>query len=251
MRTLITGASSGLGAEMARQLAAAGHDLALTARRTDRLDDLTAEIGAVSPGVRVRSAPLDVSDLGAVPRVVQQLRAELGGLERVVVNAGAGKGRPIGSGRPDANIETLTTNVLGALATMEAAMAVFREQGHGHLVVVSSVMSVRAMPTHMTAYAASKAAVARLAEGVRAEVDAGELKGRVRVTVLHPGYIASEMTGAKSGRTPLMVDTETGVAAMVEAIEKEVGRAFVPRWPWEVLGRVLAIAPPALARRLG
>ncbi|WP_240770310.1 SDR family oxidoreductase [Nocardioides sp. GY 10127] len=251
MRTLITGASSGLGAEMARQLAARGHDLALTARRTDRLDDLRAEIGETSPGVRVATAPLDVTELATVPRVVDGLRAELGGLERVVVNAGAGKGRPIGSGRPDANIETLMTNVVGALATMEAAMAVFRDQGHGHLVVVSSVMSVRAMPRHMTAYAASKAAVARLAEGVRAEVDAGDLAGRVRVTVLHPGYIVSEMTGAKSGRTPLMVDTETGVRAMVEAIEKEVPRAYLPRWPWEVLARVLAVAPPRLARRLG
>ena len=81
---LITGASSGLGAEMARQFAALGHDLALCARRTDRLEELAAEITRTHPGVRVVVKALDVNDHDSVFRVFEEFRAELGGLDQVV-----------------------------------------------------------------------------------------------------------------------------------------------------------------------
>ena len=88
---------------MARQFAALGHDLALCARRTDRLDELAAEIARTHPGVRVVVKALDVNDHDSVFRVFEEFRAELGGLDRVVVNAGLGKGQPLGTGRFDAN----------------------------------------------------------------------------------------------------------------------------------------------------
>ncbi|WP_447644288.1 SDR family NAD(P)-dependent oxidoreductase [Nocardioides zeae] len=91
---LITGASSGLGAEMARQFAALGHDLALCARRLDRLESLRDEIVAAHPGRRVEVRELDVTDDDAVAAVVADLAATFGHLDRVVVNAGLGKGRP-------------------------------------------------------------------------------------------------------------------------------------------------------------
>jgi short-subunit dehydrogenase len=90
--TLITGASSGLGAEMARQLAARGHDLALCARRTDRLDELAVQVTTAHPAARVSVKALDVTDHDAVFRVFDEFAEELGGLDRVVVNAGIGKG---------------------------------------------------------------------------------------------------------------------------------------------------------------
>lgn len=241
---LITGASSGLGAEMARQFAALGHDLALCARRTDRLDALAAEITSAHPGVRVATRALDVTDSDAVFRVFGEFRDELGTLDRVVVNAGIGKGQPLGTGRFDANRETATTNVIGALAQTEAAAEVFRAQGAGHLVMVSSVSALRGMPRNMTTYAATKAFVAHLAEGFRADV----LGTPIKVTVLHPGYIESEMSGT-SASTPLMVDTATGVRAMVAAIEKEVASARVPAWPWRPAGFLLAHLPLRVARR--
>ena len=137
---LITGASSGLGAEMARQFAALGYDLALCARRTDRLDDLAAEIAAAHPGVTVSVRALDVTDHDAVFRVFDEFREEFGSLEKVVVNAGLGKGQPLGTGRFDANKETAETNFIGALAQTEAAAAIFRAQDAGQLVMVSSVL---------------------------------------------------------------------------------------------------------------
>jgi short-subunit dehydrogenase len=242
---LITGASSGLGAEMARQFAALGHDLALCARRTDRLDGLRDEIAAAHPGVRVAVKALDVTDHDAVFRVFEELADELGGLDRVVVNAGLGKGQPLGTGRFDANKETAETNFIGALAQTEAAAAIFREQGRGHLVMVSSISALRGMPKNITTYAATKAAVAHLAEGFRADVHGTPIK----VTVLYPGYIVSEMSGT-SARTPLMAPTEKGVRAMVEAIEKEKKSARVPAWPWGPLGFVIKHVPVGVLRRM-
>ncbi|WP_210504112.1 SDR family oxidoreductase [Nocardioides xinjiangensis] len=244
-RILITGASSGLGAEMARQFAALGHDLALCARRTDRLDDLRAEIGAAHPGVRVLVKALDVTDHEAVFGTFEEFAAELGGLDRVVVNAGLGKGQPLGTGRFDANKQTAETNFLGALAQTEAAAAIFRRQGRGHLVMVSSFSALRGMPGNITTYAASKAAVAHLAEGFRADVHGTGIK----VTVLYPGYIVSEMSGT-SARTLLMTSTEKGVRAMVEAIEKEKASARVPAWPWGPLGFVVKRLPTGMMKRM-
>ena len=242
---LITGASSGLGAEMARQFAALGHDLALCARRTDRLDELAVEITTAHPQARVGIKALDVTDHDAVFRVFEEFREELGGIDKVVVNAGLGKGQPLGAGRFDANRETAETNFIGALAQTEAAAQIFRAQNSGHLVMVSSFSALRGMPKNITTYAATKAAVAHLAEGFRADVHGTPIK----VTVLYPGYIVSEMSGT-SAKTPLMASTEKGVRAMVEAIEKEKKSAVVPAWPWVPLGFAIKRVPVSVLRRM-
>ncbi|WP_239456348.1 SDR family oxidoreductase [Nocardioides solisilvae] len=250
--TLVTGASSGLGAEMARQLAALGHPLALCARRTDRLEELRAEIQARHPGHPVLLRALDVNDHDQVFEVFRGFRDDLAAqghpLARVVVNAGLGKGAPLGTGRFDANRETAMTNFVGALAQTEAAMELFREQGSGHLVMVSSISAVRGMPKSMATYAATKAGVAHLVEGLRAELHGSPYT----FTVLYPGYIASEMnaTGPSATPPPLMASTERGVRSMVAAIEAGRDSAYVPGLPWAPLARVIRLAPLPLFRRL-
>ncbi|WP_229052928.1 SDR family oxidoreductase [Aeromicrobium sp. Leaf350] len=246
---LITGASSGLGAEMARQFAAKGHDLAITARRTDRLEELRAEIAAAHPEVKVSVHALDVNDHDQVFAVFTAAARELGGLDRVIVNAGLGKGGRIGTGKFEANKETAETNFIAALAQCEAAMEHFYERKAGHLVLISSVSAMRGMPGSMTSYAATKAAVAHLAEGIR--IDLVNRKGHdIAVSTIYPGYIASEMNEKVEQEQKLMVDTATGVRAMVKAIDKEVDDAPVPAWPWLPLGQVLKHAPRGIARRL-
>jgi short-subunit dehydrogenase len=245
-RILITGASSGLGAEMARQYAAAGADLGLCARRLERLEALREEIRAAHPERTVVVRALDVDDHDAVFRVFSEIADELGGLDRAIVNAGLGKGAPVGTGRFDVNKQTITTNLVSALAQCEAAMQIFRAAGAGHLVVVSSMSAHRGMPKTMTAYAASKAGLANLAEGIRAEM----LGRPIKVTTLFPGYIASEMNERVAQRTPLMADTTAGVRAMVRAIDREVATAAVPTWPWRPLSVVIRHAPLRLLRRL-
>ena len=213
--TIITGASSGLGAEMARQLAARGWDLGLCARRTDRLEELREEIVAAHSGRRVEVRALDVTDDDAVFEVFRAFRDDFGTIDRVVVNAGLGKGAPLGTGRHDANRQTAMVNFVAALAQIEAAMEIFRAQKRGHLVVISSVTAMRGMRKTITTYAATKAGVASLAEGIRHEM-LGEPDLDIRVSTIYPGYIRSEMNERVS-HTPFMVDTETGVRAMVDA----------------------------------
>ena len=247
MKILITGASSGLGAEMARQFAAAGADLALCARRLDRLEALRDEITAAHPDRTVVVRALDVDDHDAVFRVFRDVAETFGGLDRVIVNAGIGKGAPIGTGRFDANKQTIITNLVSALAQCEASMEIFRAAGAGHLVVVSSLSALRGMPRSMTAYAASKAGVATLAEGIRAEM----IGTPIKVTTLLPGYIASEMNERVAQQTPLMSSTADGVRAMVRAIEREAAQTTVPAWPWRPLSVVIKHAPLRVLRRLG
>ncbi|BBZ58726.1 SDR family oxidoreductase [Mycolicibacterium monacense] len=242
-RILITGASSGLGAGMARAFAAKGRDLALCARRVDRLDELKAELTQRYPEITVAVAELDVNDHDQVPKVFAALSDELGGLDRVIVNAGLGKGAPLGSGKLWANKATIETNLVAALVQIETALEMFKRTGAGHLVLISSVLGNKGVPGVKAAYAASKAGVSSLGESLRAEY----AKGPIRVTVLEPGYIESEMT-SKSASTMLMTDTDTGVAAMVRVIEKEAGRAAVPWWPWAPLVQLMRVLPPRLTR---
>jgi len=227
---------------MAREFAARGHDLALVARRLDRLEALRDELAPT--GVRVAVAALDVDDHDAVFRTVRALRDELGGLDRVVVNAGLGKGAPIGTGRFDANLATARTNFVAALAQCEAAMEIFRAQDAGHLVVVSSVAADRGLRGAQTTYAATKAALSHLAEGIRVDV----ADTPIRVTTLAPGFIRTDLN---EGMTmPFAVDAVTGSRAMADAVERAPAFAYVPTWPWSLLGRVLRVVPTPILRRV-
>lgn len=244
---LITGASSGLGEEMARQFADLGYDLGLAARRTDRLDALKAEITAAHPDRRVELKALDVNDDEAVFRVFKEIAADFGTLDRVIINAGLGKGAPLGTGRYDANRQTAMTNFVAALAQTEAAMEIFRAQNSGHLVMISSVSAMRGMRKTITTYAATKAGVAALAEGLLNE----NVKAKgIDVSIIYPGYIRSEMNEKVAQKTKFMVDTKTGVRSMVSAIEKRKEKALVPAWPWVPFGFVLKNAPMGVVRKL-
>jgi short-subunit dehydrogenase len=243
-KILITGASSGLGAGMARAFAAMGRDLALCARRTDRLDELKSELLKQYPSIKIAVSALDVNDHDQVPKVFAELSDELGGIDRVVVNAGIGKGAKLGSGKLWANKATIETNLIAALVQIETALEMFSKRGSGHLVLISSVLGNKGVPGVKAAYCASKAGLTSLGESLRAEY----AKGPIKVSVIEPGYIESEMT-AKSGTTMLMVDNETGVKALVDAIEREPGRAVVPRWPWAPLVQLIRVLPPPLTKR--
>jgi short-subunit dehydrogenase len=243
-KILITGASSGLGAGMARSFAAKGRDLALCARRTDRLDELKAELSQQYPAVNIAVAALDVNDHEQVPKVFAELSDELGGIDRVIVNAGIGNGARLGSGKLWANKATIETNLVAGLVQIETALQMFNKSGSGHLVLMSSVLGATGVPGTKAAYAASKAGIRSLGESLRAEYRTGPIK----VSVMEPGYIESEMT-AKSETTMFMVDNETGVKALVDAIEREPGRAVVPRWPWAPLVQLLRVLPPPLTKR--
>ncbi len=235
---LITGASSGLGKGMAIEFAKKGRNLALCARRLERLETLQAELSEINPEIKVFVRTLDVNDHDQVFSVFRAFKGDLGQLDRVIVNAGMGKGGSLGAGYFEANRQTALTNFVAAIAQCEAALEIFREQNEGHLVTISSISSVRGFRRAMTVYAATKAGLATLSEGIRVDV----LKTPIKVTTIHPSFIRSEMT-EKVENVPLIVDTETGCRAMVKAIESEKASCFVPTWPSAVLRYVLKIVP--------
>ncbi len=230
---------------MAREFAAKGRSLALCARRLDRLQQLRDELRAAHPGIVVSIRRLDVDDHDQVFEVFRAFHDDLGRLDRVIVNAGIGKGQPIGSGRFDANLATARTNFIAALAQCEAAMEIFRKQNAGHLVVVSSMGALRGLPRNVTTYAATKAGVAALAEGIRAEM----LPTPIAVTTLYPGYVRTDMN-AHAPKSPLIVSERVGARAMVAAVEREPAKAYVPRFPWSALSLAMRFLPLRVIRRL-
>ncbi|WP_433673019.1 SDR family oxidoreductase [Nocardia sp. CA-136227] len=242
---LITGASSGLGAGMARQFAARGRNLALCARRVDELEKLRDDLLRSHPDITITLARLDVNDHDQVFTVFHQFSQEMGGLDRVIVNAGIAQGHPIGTGGFATNREIANTNFVAALAQCEAAMEIFRARNQGHLVVISSIAALRGMPSTPT-YSATKAGLATLAEAIRAET----LATPINVTTIYPGYIQSDL-GSPNARRPFEVSTEEGVRALVKAVEREAGRATVPSWPWAPVGLALRQLPLSLIAKLG
>lgn len=235
---LITGASSGLGKGMAVKFAAMGRNLALCARRLENLEVLKAELERDHPEIKVSVKALDVNDHDQVFEVFKAFKKEMGTIDRVIVNAGMGKGASVGTGYFHANKATAITNFVSALAQCEAAMEIFREQNAGHLVTISSISAVRGFRRAMTVYAATKAGLSALSEGIRVDVKNTPIK----ITTIHPGFIRSEIN-EKVEVVPFIVDTETGCKALVKSIEKEPNNSFVPAWPWAVMRYPMKIMP--------
>lgn len=234
-----------MGYEMARQFAQKGYHLALCARRVERLETLKAECQSINPDINVSIKPLNVDDHNAVFRTFDEFTAEFGVIDRIVVNAGIGKGASVGTGFFEANKQTAVTNFVSALAQCEAAVALFRKQNHGHLVTISSISALRGFRRALTVYAATKAAITSLTEGIRIDL----LNTPIKVTTVHPGFIRSEIN-EKVEKVPFMVDTQTGCRAIVTAIEKEKANAYVPTWPWAWLRPILKIAPLSWLRNM-
>ena len=241
---LITGASSGLGAGMAREFAARGNHLVLCARRTERLASLQKELRDRYK-VRVEIRALDVNDHPQVFAVFEEAARTLGRLDRIVVNAGVGEGRRIGTGYFEVNKATANTNFIAALAQCEAAVGIFRRQKNGHLVAISSMSAMRGLPKHLTTYAASKAALGHLAEGIRAEL----MGTAIRVSTIYPGYIRTELN-AGARKLPFEVSEEVGSRALVKAIEREPASACVPGWPWALMGFLMRNLPLSMVRSM-
>ncbi|WP_377110579.1 SDR family oxidoreductase [Pseudoalteromonas sp. R86517] len=242
---LITGASSGLGKGMAKEFAKQGCNLALCARRFELLEQLKSELEQINPNITISIKVLDVNDHEQVFSVFNAFKDELNALDRVIINAGMGKGASIGTGYFNANKQTAQTNFVAALAQAEAAMEIFRAQNHGHLVTISSISAVRGFRRAMTVYAATKAAITSLSEGIRIDV----MHTPIKVSCVHPGFIRSEIN-EKVKTVPFIVDTETGCKALVKAINKEKANSFVPSWPWAFLHWILRIAPLSTIRKM-
>lgn len=182
---LITGASAGIGEALSREAARWGAALALTARRTDRLEALAAEIRA--GGGRALAIAADVTQDGDLPAAAARTREAFGGIDVVVANAGFGVMGNLGKITLDDYRRQLETNVFGVLRTVYATLDDLR-RSRGCLVLLGSVAGYVATPGS-SAYAMSKAAVHSLAQALRAEL----APEGVGVVLIAPGFIESEI----------------------------------------------------------
>jgi NAD(P)-dependent dehydrogenase (short-subunit alcohol dehydrogenase family) len=246
---LITGATRGLGRHLAGQFAARGYRLALTGRDPQALEALAADLrkqtgpGEDAPG-HIVTARLDVRDYTAIGDVLAQCAGSLSGLDIVVANAGVALPSPAGKGGFDQARAVIDINLLGAMATADAAIGLFREQGHGHLVGISSVAGVRGM-RNQGAYCASKAALSRYLEAVRLET----ARENIAVTDLAPGFIDTDLNRGMPSR-PFVISADKGTRIMADLIERQVKFRYVPGWPWALLAPVLGWLPDSVIGRM-
>jgi NAD(P)-dependent dehydrogenase (short-subunit alcohol dehydrogenase family) len=240
---LITGASSGIGRAVACEMAQRGYGLALVSQRVDQLNEAKAEIERLCapPAIVVRG--LDVTDYDDVYRAVDELAESLGGLDIVFVNAGVALGERVGRGDFEKARRTIEVNLIGAIATADAAAAYFLKKDGGHIVGTSSVAAFRGMPKS-SAYSASKAGFAIYLEAMRAEL----FRKNIDVTVLYPGYIDTPLNDMLPNR-PFLISVEKGAAIIARLIEKRVKSSTVPVYPWNVVGRLLKILPTGVISR--
>jgi NADP-dependent 3-hydroxy acid dehydrogenase YdfG len=179
---VITGASSGIGAATARALTAHGYRLALLGRRVDRLDELAAQLDG--PAIAIAA---DVTDRDALLRAADQVEQQLGGADVLVNNAGVMLLGPFGSTQRQEARRMVEVNLLGAMTATEVFLDQLRDGG-GDLVNVSSVAG-RTARAGNAAYAATKWGMNGWSEALRQE-----LQPDIRVTVIEPGAVATELT---------------------------------------------------------
>jgi NADP-dependent 3-hydroxy acid dehydrogenase YdfG len=190
-RVLVTGASSGIGEATARAIAAAGGRVALLARRADQLEELAEELDGVA-------VPADVTDPQATRAAIERSAEQLDGLDGLVNAAGLAEPGTVVDGDPASWRRMFDVNVLGLLHATQAAVPHLRAAGRGDVVNLSSMSGRRVGSVEMAIYAASKAAVHTISEGMRRELQ----PDRVRVAVIAPGLVDTpifEGTGRTEG----------------------------------------------------
>lgn len=230
---LVTGASDGLGAALARHFAGRGIPVALVARRAAALEKLALEY----PGLCSAYAA-DVRDAAAMRAAAAAAAAQHGLPEVVIANAGISVGTLTEEVVDEqAFRDVFDTNVLGLLHTFQPHVAAMRKRGHGVLVGIASVAGYRGIPG-AGAYSASKAAAIRYLESLRVE-----LRGSgITVITICPGYIATAMTAVNPYHMPFMMTAETAARKIAGIIDARKTYAVLP-WQMAVLARLMHVLP--------
>lgn len=181
---LITGASSGIGAAMAKELGAAGARLLLSARRLDRLKALAADIREAGGTVEVQQ--LDVTDRMAMARFAQTAVDQWGRIDVLVNNAGVMPLSPLAAGKYDEWERMVDVNIKGVLWGIAGVQPQMEKQGSGQIINIASIGALAVSPT-AAVYCATKFAVRAISDGLRQESNV------IRVTCVNPGVVDSEL----------------------------------------------------------
>ena len=221
---VVTGASSGLGRELARQLAADGARVALVARRAEPLAALQKLItdagGTAAPFV------CDVGSRESVEALVRAVTEQLGPIDLVIANAGVGRPTHLDPVNMADVEDTFRINLMGVVYTLSAALPGMLARKSGHLVAISSLASYRGLPGE-SAYCASKAAVNVYLDGLRAHLHGTGVK----VTTVCPGFVTTPMTEMNTFHMPQVMTAEVAAGKILRALRRGVK---VYNFPWRL-----------------
>ena len=220
----ITGASSGIGRGLAKELAARGASVGLVARRAGTLKEVQTEIETA--GGRALAVAGDVRDASSIKAATDKIAKEFGPIDVLVANAGIGTstdGSQV-SGEEVANV--ISVNVIGAANSVAAVLPQMIERGKGQLVVISSLAAYRGLPKS-AAYCASKAAVSAFFESLRLDLAP---KG-IDVTIIYPGFIKTPLTAGRDAQMPFLLELDDAVKKIAQAIER---RKKSYAFPWQL-----------------
>jgi short-subunit dehydrogenase len=233
MRVFITGASSGIGAALARHYGARGATLGLLARRIEPLQALAGEFSG-NHGVYA----VDVGDAAALAAAAADFMQRFGVPDLVIANAGISVGTLTQeAGDHDAILRVFEVNVFGLINSLAPFVTAMTAAGRGTLAGVASVAGIRGLPG-AGAYSASKAAVISYLESLRVE-----LRGSgVRVVTVAPGYIATPMTAVNDYPMPFILPVDVAARRIARVIDSGRSYAVVP-WQMAIVARVLRLLP--------
>jgi short-subunit dehydrogenase len=242
-RAILTGASSGIGVDLARELAKRGYDLALVARRAELLDGLAGELTA--SGAKAVAIACDVTDAQAVHEAVRRAEQELGGtLDLAIANAGVSiPNHATRFNVADAE-QVFRVNVLGVMYLYGAVVDGMIARKSGRFVGIASVAGLRGLPTSGP-YSASKAAVQTFLEAARIELK----PFGVGVTIVNPGFIVTPMTAKNQFHMPFLMKSPRAARIIADGIEGGKRLVEFPK-RMSLLMRTMRLLPDALYERM-
>lgn len=236
---LVTGASSGIGLAAARLLAARGHTLMIGARRTDRLEQLAAEIRSAGGTVALRA--LDVTQMDDVQAFADAAADQFGRIDVIVNNAGVMPLSPIAALKIDEWNRMIDVNIRGVLHGIAAVLPRMQAQGSGQVINVSSIGGLAVSPT-AAIYCATKFAVRAISDGLRQEND------KIRVTSICPGVVESELADTITDEsTKVLMQEYRRIALDGDAIGRAI--AYAVDQPDDVDVNEIVVRPTATVGR--
>ena len=234
---LITGASSGIGAALARCYAAPATHLALTGRDAGRL--AAVESACRAAGAETAGGCIDVTERARLAAWIDEIDRERP-LDLVVANAGISAGTGDAGESDEQARRILAVNVDGVINTVLPALSHFRKRKRGQIAIVSSLAAFRGFPG-APAYCASKAAVRVWGESLR-----GHLAGEgIGVTVVCPGFVKSRMTAVNPFPMPFLMESERAAAVIKRGLARNKARISFP-WPLSAAIWLFAALPPGM-----
>ncbi len=239
---LITGASSGIGADLALLLAEYGSKLALTSRRTELLEEVRTQCEAA--GAEVSVLPADVTDRSRMEEIRDLLVEKWGQVDIVVANAGVGGLNPADQFDLDIHRRTVDINVMGLAYSLVPFIPHMVQRRSGHLVGVSSLAAFRGLP-NAASYSSTKAQQGTFLESLRVDLR----KHNVAVSCIHPGFVQTPMTDHDDFKMPFMVPVRKSSILIAKAIYRRKSRYLYP-WPMRILTWFNRIMPDWLYDRL-